>query len=193
MGHYLLEQHFKNSVQLTEEESTAICDAFTLKKYQKKEFVFTQGSIVNQEFFVVSGCFRVFTLDKKGNESTLYFAVQNWWLMDIDSFMNNTPSNLNVQALEDSEVLFISKTDKLALYEAYPVVEKLFRVMFQKAIVAWQRRLIRNHCETARERYGYFITTYPEIAAKLTDKQIASYLGITHEFLSRFKKENSLE
>lgn len=191
MGHQLLKNHFKNSVQLSEEELAVICSAFTSKKYQKKEFVFTQGSIVNQEFFVVSGCFRVFTLDKKGNESTLYFAAQDWWLMDIDSFMNNTPSNLNVQALEDSEVLFISKTDKLALYQTVPKVEKLFRVMFQKAIVAWQRRLIRNHCQTARERYMYFITTYPAIAAKLTDKQIASYLGITHEFLSRFKKENS--
>ena len=109
--------------------------------------------------------------------------------MDIDSFMNQKPSSLNMQALEDSKVLLIERKDKLTLYETIPTVEKLFRVMSQKALIAWQRRLIRNHSETAKERYHHFLEVYPSIASKLTDKQIASYLGITHEFLSKVKRQ----
>lgn len=189
MAYQLLKQHFKNTYHISDDLLEEICLLYKPKTYLKKEYVFQQGSLVDQECFVVSGCFRVYTLDSKGNENTLYFAAKDWWLMDIDSFMNHTPSRLNVQAIEPSEVLYISKSDKKYLYETYPVVEKLFRIMFQKAIVAWQRRLVSNHCETARERYTNFVATYPEIAGKLTDKQIASYLGITHEFLSRIKKE----
>lgn len=150
----------------------------------------TQGSICKFEGFVLDGCFRIFTIDKKGNENTLYFATKDWWLMDIDSFTNQVPSDLNIQALEDSKVLKINKEDKLALYKSVPIVEKLFRVMSQKSIVAWQRRLIRNNTETAKERYLHFTNKYPNIASKITDKQVASYLGITHEFLSKLKKNN---
>ena len=102
--------------------------------------------------------------------------------------MNNIPSNLNIQALENSKVLLISKSSKDALYKQLPIVERLFRIMAQKALVAWQRRLIRNHTLTAKERYYHFIQTYSNISSKLTDRQIASYLGITHEFLSKIKK-----
>lgn len=188
----LLIQNLKNNIQLSEAESEHLCSYFKPKVIQKKEFLLTQGSICTFEGFVLEGCFRVFILDKKGNENTLYFAIKDWWLMDIDSFMNQTPSSLNIQALEDSKVLLINSKDKLALYNSIPKAEKVFRIMFQKAIVAWQRRLIRNHCQTAKERYHDFVDTYPHIASKLTDKQIASYLGITHEFLSKIKKQSKI-
>ncbi len=190
MSHDLLRQHIKKNVQISSKDLDTICSYFKLEHLNKKEFLLTQGSIYKFEGFVIEGCFRIFTIDKKGNENTLYFAAKNWWLMDIDSFMNQTPSSLNIQALEDSKVLLIHKSDKQTLYESVPIVEKLFRVMSQKALVAWQRRLIRNHCETAKERYHYFKNTYPDIASKLTDKQIASYLGITHEFLSKLKNRS---
>lgn len=189
MTNDILIQNIEKNVKLSETELEQICSYFSPKVIQKKEFLLTQGSVCNFEGFVLSGCFRIFTLDKKGNENTLYFAIKDWWLMDIDSFMNQTPSSLNIQALEDSKVLLINRKDKLTLYNSFPKAEKLFRIMSQKAIVAWQRRLIRNHCQTAKERYHYFLDTYPSIAAKLTDKQIASYLGITHEFLSKIKKQ----
>jgi CRP-like cAMP-binding protein len=111
--------------------------------------------------------------------------------MDNDSFMNQGPSNLNIQALEDSTVLLINRKDKLDLYETLPVVEKLFRIMSQKALVAWQRRLINNNCLTAKERYQNFSNKYPDILSKISDRQLASYLGITHEFLSKIKKQIS--
>ncbi|WP_341227896.1 Crp/Fnr family transcriptional regulator [uncultured Arcticibacterium sp.] len=188
MPYNLLKQNINNLVEMSEEDINRFTSYFKPRIIKKKDFLLRQGNVSKFEGFVVEGCFRVFTIDDKGNENTLYFAASDWWLMDIDSFTNQTPSNLNIQALEDSKVLIINRTDKLSLYQTIPSVEKLFRVMFQKALVAWQRRLVSNHCQTAKERYQIFVETYPHIALKLTDKHIASYLGITHEFLSKIKK-----
>ncbi|NIJ45213.1 CRP-like cAMP-binding protein [Wenyingzhuangia heitensis] len=185
----LLKQNILKNVQFSKSELDTFCKHFHPKIIPKKEILLSQGEICKFEGFVLEGCFRLFTIDNKGNEITLYFAVKDWWLMDVDSFLNKTPSSINIQALEDSKILMIDKSDKLALYQSLPVVEKLFRIMSQKALVAWQRRLIRNHCYTAKERYHYFLKTYPDISLKLTDKQIASYVGITHEFLSKLKKQ----
>lgn len=189
MNKNLLKENILKNVEISNSDMNKICDHFQPYTIQKGEFLLTQGNICKFEGFVLEGCFRVFTLDKKGNENTLYFAAKDWWLMDLDSFMNQTPSDLNIQALEDSKVLLIDKSNKQSLYEELPVVEKLFRIMSQKSIAAWQRRLVRNHSLTAKERYQYFIDTYSEIASKLTDRQISSYLGITHEFLSKIKKK----
>lgn len=188
MNNDLLKQNINNLVEMSEEDINHFTSYFKPRIIKKKDFLLRQGNVSKFEGFVVEGCFRVFTIDDKGNENTLYFAASDWWLMDIDSFMNQTPSNLNIQALEDSKVLIINRTDKLSLYKTIPSVEKLFRVMFQKALAVWQRRLVSNHCQTAKERYQIFVETYPHIASKVTDKQIASYLGITHEFLSKIKK-----
>lgn len=187
MSFDLLEQNIKKNLNLSPSVIESICQYFKPLDLKKREFLLRQGKICRFEGFVVEGCFRIFTLDEKGNENTLYFAVKDWWLMDIDSFMNRTPSDLNIQALEDSKVLLISRQDKMNLYDSLPEVEKLFRIMSQKALVAWQRRLIRNHCLTAKERYFHFIDTYPDISSKLTAKHIAGYLGISHEFLSKIK------
>ena len=189
MHHNLLKEKVKSLVTISKDELDEFCNYFYPKTIQKKEFVLRQGEICKFEGFVIEGCFRVFTIDKKGNENTLYFAAKNWWLMDHDSFMNQKNSELNIQALEDSKILLIDRKDKLHLYQNSPVVEKLFRIMSQKALVAWQRRLIRNQSLTAKERYKHFLETYPTIVSKITDKQMASYLGIRHEFLSKLKKQ----
>lgn len=189
MKEHLLKKNILNNVSISNAELDTICNHFDPKTINKGEFLLTQGSVCKFEGFVLEGCFRIFTIDKKGNENTLYFAGKDWWLMDLDSFMNMKPSDLNMQAIEDSKVLLIDKSAKELLYNKFPIVEKLFRIMSQKAVAAWQRRLIRNNSLTAMERYHYFIDTYPEIALKLTDRQIASYLGITHEFLSKIKKK----
>lgn len=189
----ILKEHLKRHVTLSAEELDTICDYFEPRHVEKGDFLLSQGNICRYEGFVLEGCFRVYSLDDKGNENVLYFAVQDWWLIDIDSFMNAIPSDLNFQALENSEVLLISKSSKETLYRQLPIVERLFRIMSQKALVAWQRRLIRNHTLTAKERYNHFIQTYSDISSKLTDRQIASYLGITHEFLSKIKKTTLID
>src|SRR5581483_2093356 len=107
---------------------------------------------------------------------------------DIDSFHHETPAHLSIQALEDSELLVIGKADKDALYDEIPGVEKLFRIMTQRTLVALQRRLIQNHSFTAEERYRHFLAAYPALARRLTNVHIASYLGITPEFVSKIRR-----
>ncbi|GAA0891463.1 Crp/Fnr family transcriptional regulator [Fulvivirga kasyanovii] len=191
MPYQLLEQHIKKHVEFSGEELKTFCDHFHLKKVMKKQLLLRYGTVCQFEGFVTKGCFRLFTIDHEGNENVLYFAAKDWWVTDIDSFTNQTPAFLSIQALEDSEVLLVNKSDKELLYERMPKVEKLFRIMTQKTLVSLQRRLIRNHSLTAEERYQHFISTYPEIAQKLTNLQIAAYLGITHEFVSKIRKKIS--
>jgi CRP-like cAMP-binding protein len=186
--HDLLRENIRENVEISNSDLDVICDSFSSHKICKRDYLLKQGSICKFEGFVLKGCFRIYTIDKKGNENTLYFAIKSWWLMDIDSFMNQLPSDLYIQALEDSVVLLINKPDKMELYNSVPIVEKLFRIMSQKGLVAWQRRLIRNNSLTAQERYTFFVEKYPEIVLKLTDRQISNYLGITHEFLSKIKR-----
>ena len=123
----------------------------------------------------------------------LYFAMEDWWITDIDSFTNQAPSQLFIEAIEDSEILFISKRDKEFAYEHFPAIEKLFRIMTQKTHVALQRRMIDNLSKTADQRYLEFIEKYPLLAQRLTNLQIAAYLGISHEFLSKIRKKISLK
>jgi CRP-like cAMP-binding protein len=138
---------------------------------------------------VINGCFKVYHSDQKGTEQILYFAIEDWWITDVDSFTTLKPSQLNIQALENSEVLLISKTDKEALYQKIPEIEKLFRIMSQKTLIALQRRIIENLSKTADQRYIDFITKYPQIAGRLTNIQIGAYLGVSHEFVSRIRRK----
>jgi len=188
MPYKLLQDNILNNVEMSSSEIELLCKCFIPTSVNRGDYLLQQGNVCNFEGFVIEGCFRIYNIDDEGKEHTLYFAVRDWWLMDIDSFMNQTSSELNIQALEDSKVLKINRLRKEALYNESHRVEKLFRIMSQKAVAAWQRRLIRNHSMKAKDRYSYFINTYPEIAQKITDRQISSYLGITHEFLSKIKK-----
>jgi CRP-like cAMP-binding protein len=155
----------------------------------KKEYLLKKGEVCRFEGFVTEGCFRLFSTDADGGEAVLYFAARDWWIADIDSFTHQAPAELSIQALEDSEVLLIDKDAKESLYLNAPKVEQLFRIMTQKTLVALQRRMIRNHTLSAEERYLHFISTYPDIASRLTNLNIASYLGITHEFVSKIRRK----
>ncbi len=149
------------------------------------------GEVCRFEGFVAKGCLRLFTLDANGYEHVLYFAPENWWVTDIDNFTNQTASWLFIQALEDSVVLQITKADKEQLYAQLPPTEKLFRIMGQKTLVALQRRMLSTLSQTADERYLTFIAKYPDLEQRLTQQQIAAYLGITHEFLSKIRRRLS--
>lgn len=189
MSYDLLKSNLEKHVQFNDEEFEMYSSYFQLKTVSKKEHLLKQGDICRFEGFVIKGCFRLYTLDHEANEKVLYFAAKDWWITDIDSFTNQAPALLSIQALEDSEVLLINKSDKEHLYQALPKVEKLFRIMTQKTLVSLQRRLIRNHSMTADERYMHFVSTYPDIAKKLTNLQVAAYLGISHEFVSKIRRK----
>lgn len=184
-----LKEHILKHIQISDQHLDEFCNAFISQKITKKEFLLKEGEHCKFEGFVTNGCFKVYHLDQKGTEQILYFAVEDWWITDIDSFTTLKPSQLNIQALESSEVLLISKTDKEELYQKIPEIEKLFRIMSQKTLIAMQRRIIDNLSKTADQRYIDFVTKYPQIASRLTNIQIAAYLGVSHEFVSRIRRK----
>ncbi|OCA79981.1 hypothetical protein BBH99_04945 [Chryseobacterium contaminans] len=184
-----LQKHIREYVDISDEKLEKYCSAFTYRRIKKKEFLLMEGSICDFEGFVVNGCFKVFHTDRNAAEQILYFAIENWWISDIDSFINRIPSKLTIQALEDSEILLISKKDKEQLYQEMPEVERLMRLKFQSSIIALQRRIIDNLSKSSEERYIEFLKKYPQIAHRLTNIQIAAYLGVTPESLSRVRKK----
>lgn len=189
MDYQLLKANLSRYTDLSPSELNTICEHYRLRKVSKGEYILRKGEICRFEGFVVDGCFRIYTIDEQGNEKILYFAAEDWWLMEIDSFVNQIGSELNIQAIEDSSILRITWSDKEQLYRKVPQAERLFRLMSQTAVVAWQRRLIRNHSMSAEKRYHHFVKTYPKIAQRVTNKHIASYLGITQEFVSKIRKK----
>ncbi|SDT44549.1 cAMP-binding domain of CRP or a regulatory subunit of cAMP-dependent protein kinases [Mucilaginibacter mallensis] len=185
----LIKQNIIKHIALSEEETEAFCSLFQQKLIGKKSFLLRAGEVCRFEGFVNKGLFRVYHIDQNGFEQILYFAAENWWITDIDSFTNGMPSQLYIEAIEDSEVLLISKKDKEFAYTNLPKIEKLFRVMTQKTHVALQRRMIDNLSKTADQRYLDFMEKYPELFQRLSNLQIAAYLGISHEFLSKIRKK----
>lgn len=184
-----LKRHIREYIEISNENLEKYCSAFTIKKIKKKDFLLKEGGICEAEGFVLNGCFKVFRTDKNADEQILYFGVEDWWISDIDSFINQIPSQLNIQAIEDSEILLISKEDKERLYQEIPEIEKLMRLKFQMSIIALQRRIIDNLSKPSDERYQDFLREYPKTAHRLTNIQIAAYLGVTPEFISRIRRK----
>lgn len=185
----LLIQNISKHITLSNKEMEYFYSLFKKKEVKKKNFLMRKGEICKFEGFVTKGLFRVYHIDNNGVEQVLYFAQESWWITDIDSFTNEKPSHLYIQALENSEVLLISKKDKEFAYNTIPKIEKLFRIMTQKTHIALQRRMIDNLSKTADQRYIDFIEKYPKLFQRLTNIQIAAYLGISHEFLSKIRRK----
>ncbi len=188
----LLKENISKHISLTDEETRQFCDLFVPKIFKRKELFLREGHVCPHEGFVTKGLFRVYHTDNNGFEHILYFAPEDWWITDIDSFTHQKPSDLNIEALEDSEVLLITKRDKDHAYDNLPRVEKLFRIMTQKTHVALQRRMIDNLSKTADQRYEDFIHKYPQLYNRLSNIHVAAYLGISHEFLSKIRKKRSV-
>lgn len=189
--HPLLEAGLSRHIQLTDEEKELLWQAVTVRKYRKRQYVLQAGDVCRYENFVVSGCLRAYYIDDAGTEHIIMFAVEDWWTSDLLSFLTQTPSKLNIDALEDSEVLQIEHSALEALYLKIPKLERFFRIMMQNAYIAQQQRILFNISKTAKERYLYFIEKYPKLEQRLPQHQIAAYLGITPEFLSQIRKQLS--
>lgn len=182
-------ENIKNYISLSYQEEELLKKSFQTVHVPKKTYLLEAGKVCDFEAFVVSGCFRIYLLDEKGQEYILYFAVEDWWLADLDSYNLEKPSLLYIEALEDSEVLWIPKHKKEALYGEIKEFERMFRMMTQRQCVALQRRIIQNLSMNAEERYVDFCVRYPKMRARLTNLQVAAYLGISHEFLSKIRRK----
>jgi CRP-like cAMP-binding protein len=180
----LLDHVFKH-ITLTEEEQSYFVSLLNQKKIKKKQFLYEEGDINKGPAFVTQGILRAYSLDKNGFEHVIQFAPPGWWIGDMYSFIKQQPGNLYIDALEDSEILWLWKSDVEKLYNRVPKFERFFRILAENAIAAYQRRLISNLSFPAIERYAQFCDQYPTLLESLPQKQIASYIGVTPEFLSK--------
>jgi CRP-like cAMP-binding protein len=176
-------------VSLTEDEQTILTSKFRVRRFQKGHFVVQNGDVCQYENFVLAGCLKTYFIDDKGEEHVLSFAVENWWMTDLGSFIAQTPADLNVQCLETSVLAQIHYNDLQQLYLQLPKLERFFRIIIQRAFVAAQKRIINNFILTAMDRYLQFRQQYPVIEQRVPQYLIASYLGITKEFLSKLRSQ----
>ncbi|WP_418360997.1 Crp/Fnr family transcriptional regulator [Sphingobacterium detergens] len=174
---------------MNDKEQELVSTYFIPRLYRKRQYILQQGDTCTQFNFVISGCLRMYKVDEKGNTHVIYFATENWWMIDLGSFHSRTPSELNIEALEDTTVLQISYDNLISLYTEAPKFNRIFRVLIENSYIAMQNRLLQNISSTAEQRYQDFVDTYPHLINRLPQVQIASFLGITPEFLSRLRNK----
>ncbi|WP_256013713.1 Crp/Fnr family transcriptional regulator [Desertivirga xinjiangensis] len=185
----LLVKHITNVVSLSNEEIILLTSHFKHKTLKKKQYLLEQGEVARYEYFIIKGCLKTFNVNQAGEESILSFSTENWWVGDLYSFWTGNPSSYSISALEDCELLYIDNDVLETLYLLIPKLERYFRILLKNAYVASQRRIILTINQTAEERYIDFIKRYPDLEQRIPQYMVASYLGITPEFLSKIRRK----
>ena len=181
--------HFTDQcVRLSNEERAFFHSLLLPRTVGKKTFLLRKGEVCNFEAYLVKGCIRTFYIDENGFEINLQFAVEDWWVSDIASFTERKPSGLFIQTLEACELLVIDHDRKEQLFHTYPKFERMFRLMLQRNLSVLQHRFLATVSQPAEQRYLEFIQRYPDIQQRVPQHMIASYLGISAEFLSKIRK-----
>ncbi|WP_461452138.1 Crp/Fnr family transcriptional regulator [Mucilaginibacter sp.] len=183
----LIIESITRHISLSENEQQHFLSLLQHKIYKRKQLALQDGQVFKYSTFVIQGCLRGYTIDHDGNEHVLNFAPAGWWIADMYSLLTQKPGILNIAALEDTEVLQLSKSDQEKLYYQIPQFERFFRIITENSLVAYQQRVIDNMSITAMERYHNFCKRYPTLIHYLPKKQIASYIGVTPEFFSRMQ------
>ncbi|MBS1602084.1 MAG: Crp/Fnr family transcriptional regulator [Bacteroidetes bacterium] len=184
-------QNVARHIRLDEVETGRFVSMLAYREVPKKTFLLKEGQLCKSISYVHSGALRAYCLDKDGKESTIMFAISDWWITDMFCFVNERPAMMNVEAIEDSCVFQLSRDNWEGLFGEVPGFERFFRILMQNAYTREQLRVMENLSLPAEERYDNFLKKYPRIAGQVTQKQIASYLGITPEFLSMIRKNKS--
>jgi len=185
----LILKNISRYIQLTKEETEYFTSLLKEKKLRIKQYLLQEGDICRHENFVVQGCLRTYHIDSKGQEHIVQFAVEDWWIGDMYSFLTQKPSRYAIDALEDSVVLSIEKKSMDELYIKVPKFEKFYRHLLQNAFIALQERITSNISETGEERYRQFQLKYSKIEERVPQRMIASFLGLTPESLSRIRRQ----
>lgn len=178
----------EEKIKLTDTEKEICKSLFSPKKLRKRQYILQQDDVCKNLVFVEKGILRSYSVDNKGNEHIIQFALEGWWISDIYSFLTGEEAVYNIDAIEDSELLQISKSALDELYERVPKFERYFRILTQSNMIATHRRLTATLSASADEKYLRLLSAYPNIVARVPQHMIASYLGITPETLSRVRK-----
>lgn len=178
-------------IELNDSEKDLFKSLLTEGSAKRKEFVMQPGEITKHEYYVTKGCLKVYSLDRNGVQYVSMFAIEDFWTGDMASFMLQQPSTYYIKALEDTEFLMISKSNFERLFKEIPKFERFYRNLYQRSLVSYVRRTNEGISLTAEERYEIFLNKYPHIANRITQKDLAAYLGITPEFLSMIRSKMS--
>ncbi|HEY9048238.1 MAG TPA: Crp/Fnr family transcriptional regulator [Ohtaekwangia sp.] len=183
--------YFDTLLPLNKEERELVITKFHPHLYRKRQYALQHGDVCQHFHFVVRGCLRLYKVDHEGAVHVLQFATENYWIIDLTSFHRTKPSVLNIDALEDTVVLRIAYKDLIDLYVNAPKFDRIFRVLMENHFMQQQERIAQLFSSTAEERYQSFLEDYPHLLNRISQVQIASYLGVTPEFLSRVRSRRS--
>lgn len=184
-SHTLILKNVSRFIDLTELEKQKYISLLTEIKVDKKDFLMQAGETTKYEYFITKGCLKVFTLDEEGAPHISMFAIEDYWTGDLSSFMTKEPSRYYIKAIEDSELLGISRANYDLLFQEIPKFEKFYRNLYQKSLISYIRRSNHGISFTAEERYINFKKKYPQVVSRITQKDLAAYIGITPEFMSK--------
>jgi CRP-like cAMP-binding protein len=182
-------EYIGRTITLTNEEAEEFGDAFREVKIKKRQFIVQPNFVAKGRNFVAQGSFRAYVVDDKGQDTTIAFAIEDWWITDYNSYILQKPATMFVVALEDSLILEITHEQEEKLKRQNHKFETFFRIRAERTAAFMQQRIISNLTESAEERYDNFIQKYPLIAQRVPQYALASYLGMTTEFLSRIRNK----
>jgi len=179
--------YIQRTIALSAGELAEFVSAFHLKKVKKKQFIIQPDFTAKYRTYVVQGAFRSYVIDQNGVDHTIQFAMEDWWVSDYNSYIYQKPATMFVVALEDSTVLQIDFETEQHLKKTNHKFETFFRIVAERTAAFHQRRIVSSLTRTAEERYNDFVETYPSVANRLPQYALASYLGMTREFLSKIR------
>jgi CRP-like cAMP-binding protein len=185
----LLLANMSSAFPLNGTEVAELLLLFTERNVKRRGIILHQGDVCKHFTFVVSGCFKMFGIDQAGKEHNLEFAAENEWITDLSSFYSEKPGSVYIEAMEPATILQVNRPDLIYLYANYPKFNSTFRIIIERKYIELQNRVLQNISATAEERYVNFTAQFPKLATRLPNTQIASYLGITSEFLSKIRKD----
>jgi CRP-like cAMP-binding protein len=186
-----IKKYVAKYIQLTDEEESYFISQLRIIKIKKKEFIVRPGYTCKFRSYVLKGAMRAYLIDNKGQSHTIAFAIEDWWISDMNSYIYQEPATLFVEALEDSILIQIEYVSEQRLLETIPQFERFFRIVSQRSFAFLQRRILSNLSKTAEERYDEFMQKYSAIANRVPQYALASYLGFSTEFLSKIRNKKS--
>ncbi|GAB3641316.1 Crp/Fnr family transcriptional regulator [Spirosoma arcticum] len=184
----LIVKNVQRKITLTTDEISLFTTLLTSKKLRRRQHLLEAGETCDFMAFISQGLLRSFTTDERGGEHVLQLAPEEFWIGDLYSFLTHQPSQYTLEALEDSNVVLITYDNLETLYARVPAFERFFRLLIQNGYITAQQRLMSTISSLAQERYQEMVRRYPSLEQRVAQHQIASYLGITPESLSRIKK-----
>jgi CRP-like cAMP-binding protein len=189
MDFSLLLANISRHISLSAEETTFFTSLLKSKSLAPGEYLLREGDTCKYESFVVKGCLKTYYQDENGVDHIIDFLIEEWWADDLYSLLTQTPSRSNIKAIEETAILQISKTNLELLYQKIPKFERFFRILFQNAYIAQREQINQSLSASAEERYLLFVKQKPYAEKRFAQKDIASYLGVTPQFLSTMKKK----